>query len=129
MMIAKVEWPMASGIPYVVLTIDTKISYRNVSDIRIVRSKVMQWLKANYDILPVSLGGCSISRSDAIEYITNRYSGTDCYTSRYSILIKNWVNTYNVTRFVIQLNAIWFDPVSEKWLATVECFDPDYADH
>ena len=129
MMIAKVEWLMSSGIPCVVQTIDTKISHKNISDIRIVRSKVMQWLKANYDILPVSLGGCSISRSDAIEYITNRYSGTDCYTSRYSILIKNWVNTYNVTRFVIQLNAIWFDPASEKWLATVECFDPDYADH
>lgn len=127
MMIAKVEWPMASGIPYVVLTIDTKISYRNVSDIRIVRSRVVEWLKTNYDILPVTLGGYSISRGDAIEYINNRHSGTGCYTSRYSTLIKNWVSTNNVTRFILQINGIWLDPASEKWLAVIECYDPDYA--
>lgn len=127
MIVSKVEWPMASGIPYVVLTIDTKISYRNVSDIRIVRARVVEWIKTKYDILPVTLGGYSISRGDAIEYITNRHSGTDCYTSRYSSQIKNWIDANNVTRFIIQMNGIWIDPASEKWLAVVECYDPDYA--
>lgn len=127
MIVSKVEWPTSPGIPYVILTIDTQISSKEIPDIRVVRSRIAQWIKKRYSILPASLGGLQISRGDAIEYINNRHSGTDCYTSRYSIQIKNWVESNHISRFVFQMYGIWCDPATSKWLTTIECYDPDYT--
>lgn len=127
MIVSKVEWPTSPGVPYVILTIDTQISYKEIKDIRIVRSRIAQWIKKRYSILPASLGGLQISRGDAIEYINNRHSGTDCYTSRYSIQIKNWVESNHISRFVFQMYGIWYDPATAKWFTTIECYDQDYT--
>lgn len=127
MVITRLDWAIHPDIPYVILTIDTDILYKQIQDIGIVRSRVRQWLKKRYHFLPVALGGYKIDRGDVVEYINNRYSGQECYTSRQSIQIKTWIETNHVNKFVFGINGLWLDPSSGKWLIRVEVYDPAYT--
>lgn len=128
MVITRLEYPLGEKVPYMIMTLDTMISTTNTVNIGIVRSKVKDDLKKIYPFIPVKIGSYMVNREDAMQYINNRHNGNGYYTSVGSRVIKSWIDTNAIEKFLISVNGIWLDPTSNKWLITVEVYDPDYAD-
>lgn len=128
MVVTRLEYPLGENVPYMIMSLDTMISVKNTVNIGIVRSKIKDELKKTYSFLPVSIGGHMINRDDAMQYINNLHYGNGYYTSVGSRIIKDWIETEKIDKFLISINGIWLDPTSNKWLITVEVYDPDYAD-
>lgn len=123
MMISKAEYFLDRCYPILRFTFDTGLVASECSAESALNTSLTYLSRMGYTTIPKLISGHTISTKNIINVLTTndyRYGSTES-------LLEDWFTENKVTKCLISVDALWYDPVAQRWFLRVICYDTKWG--
>lgn len=123
MMISRAEYLFDRCYPIMRFTFDTGLVATDYNAESALNTSLTYLSRMGYATIPKLIEGNAISTKNIINALTTsdyRYGSAES-------LLKDWLDTNNVTKCLISVNSLWYDPVAQRWFLSADCYDTEWG--